>query len=243
MGYIIGLALPVVAYRTGVQLAVYFFVAKCRRESLRQEKRGGYLRRLDLMGEDEEDESHKESNDNTPHNNKNNNSHTAHPLEVPADTPSLRAVTTAVFAMVLIAQLTSLLVYVKPHERQYAISLLFSPLGVLCRWRLQGWNDRPEYRHFPLGTLMANLAGCALSGSLGTLLRDMGTGNHIVLHSLVSGFAGSLSTLALFVVQIVTTVDVVTGRLDGLIYAFVTLFWGVVIGLLVTQSMNWADKF
>jgi len=59
---------------------------------------------------------------------------------------------------------------------------------------------------------------------------------------MISGFAGSLSTFATLVVQVLDLIDVVLFRLDGAAYAFVTIFRGVVIGLLTRSAVDWADE-
>jgi len=235
MGYIVGFALPIISYKIGVHAAVYIFVAKCRREKKREAKRGGYAIRLPNDNDDEYGE------DSESRNNDQNEIDEENDGEQPAETPSLRAIATAVFMLSLVTQVTSLLVFKKPDQQQFAISLLFSPLGVICRWKLSKWNSR--HPSFPLGTFTANMLSCSLSGSIGSLLAgNPGEEESIVLTSMISGFAGSLSTLATLVVQVLDLIDVVLFRLDGAVYAFVTIFWGVVIGLLTRSAVDWADE-
>ena len=248
MGYIIGFALPIISYKVGIQIAVYFFVAKCRREKRREAKRGGYAIRVP-HNHDEEDVDEDYSNDEEMGSNENESSKNEELSEneeesqqQPAETPSLRAIATAIFAMVLVTLTSSLLIFNTPNQQQFAISLLFSPLGVLCRWKLSKYNT--YIKSFPLGTFAANILGCSLSGSIGSLLAgNPGEEERIFLTSMISGLAGSLSTLSTFVVQVLDLVDVVLYRLDGAIYAFVTIFWGIVIGLLTRSAVDWADGF
>ena len=127
------------------------------------------------------------------------------------------------------------------EDTQTTISLLFSPLGVLTRWRLLKLNDvRPG---FPLGTFACNMLGCALSGSLGSLLAgNPGPEESIVLQSMIQGFAGSLSSLAAFVVELLTLIDPIIFKYDGIRYAVMTLTWGMVVGFVMSQAKDWADK-
>merc|ERR1712125_316353 len=109
--------------------------------------------------------------------------------------PSVRAVATALFVLAMVAQFTSLFFYVDSKDQLIALSLLFSPFGVLTRWRLSRYNAlRPG---FPLGTFTCNLLACALSGSLGTLLAgNPGPEERLVLVAFISGFGGTLSSVA-----------------------------------------------
>jgi hypothetical protein len=52
IGYLLGLQLPIVAYRFGQQVAVYYFVFRCRRETRRDERRG-YGIRLNTEGDED----------------------------------------------------------------------------------------------------------------------------------------------------------------------------------------------
>lgn len=263
MGYLLGLALPIVSYKIGIHLAVYSFVSKFRRDKRREAKRGGYALRINSDDEDDSSEDdNSRANDDDSNDNNSSSSHISNSQESnnnnrgennnPAEDeksekgdmdspPSVRAVITAVFILFIVTQLTSIFIFTQPNEQQFAISLLFSPLGVFCRWRLSKWNTR--YPNFPIGTFAANMLACSLSGSLGRILAGSpGKDERIILTSIIAGFAGSLSTLATFVVQTLNMVDVILGRLDGVVYAVVTLFVGAIVGLLMSQSVDWADE-
>ena len=158
------------------------------------------------------------------------------------DTPSIRAIATAIAAMTLMLIFSSLLFFQgNKTVQRYCISLLFSPFGVLARWKIcQKWN--PVMPNFPLGTFTCNILGCALSGSLGSLLAgNPDPEESIVLISMISGFAGSLSTLASFLVEVLNRIDPILFQLDGAQYALVTVVWGMLIGLISGQAKNWAD--
>jgi len=156
------------------------------------------------------------------------------------DMPSVRAVATAVFMMALITEVTSISFFNNPGQQQVAISLLFSPFGVLARWRLVKFNH--WRRGFPLGTFACNMLACALSGSLGRLLAgNPGPEESIVVLAMISGFGGSLSSLAAFVREILSGLDPIIFKWDGVTYAVTTLFWGFLIGILTRASNDWAD--
>jgi len=143
--------------------------------------------------------------------------------------------------MALATQCTSLTFSRDPADQQTALSLLFSPLGVLARWRLSKYNRwRPN---FPIGTFTANLLACALSGSLGSLLAgNPGPRERIVLVSVVAGFGGTLSSLANFVVEILAGIDPILFRFDGIIYAVISVGCAMVIGFIFSASVEWADE-
>ena len=120
------------------------------------------------------------------------------------------------------------------------MSLLFSPLGVLARWRLSQLNSwRPT---FPLGTFISNILACALSGGLGSLLAgNPGPKERIALVSFVAGFGGTMSSLATFVVEILAGIDPILFRFDGMVYAALSIFWAMVTGFVFSASVDWAD--
>ena len=155
-------------------------------------------------------------------------------------TPSVRAIITAIFIMALVAQTTSLNFFYEPESRLVALSLLFSPVGVLTRWRLSKLNTwRPS---FPLGTFTCNIGACALSGSLGTVLAgNPGPRERIALVALIAGFGGTLSSVAGFIVEVLAGMDPILFRMDGVYYAVCSVGWGMLVSFLFTASVDWAD--
>jgi fluoride ion exporter CrcB/FEX len=162
VGLMLGIQLPLIAYRFGQYVSVYIFVWRCRREKRRDERRGGYGIRLQTDEDGSCEESAERSVDSfdtgedlsnsaphrTPHGGRTKGRRTVHDEE--SEIPSVRAIITALFIMCLVAQLTSLNFFYEPDDRLLALSLLFSPLGVLARWRMMKFNAwRPS---FPIGT-------------------------------------------------------------------------------------------
>jgi fluoride ion exporter CrcB/FEX len=232
VGYIIGIQLPIVAYRFGQHVAVYLFIWRCRQENRTDERRGYGIRlpqdddSLDSAPEVEDEEVTSPTSTDT--------------TEEDSEMPSVRAIATALFILSIVTQLTSLSFFTDPTQHQLALSLLFSPLGVLTRWRISRYNRLVP--GFPLGTFISNMLGCALSGSLGQLLAgNPGPRERIVLVSLISGFAGSLSSVSALIVEVLAGTDPLLFRFDGLTYATCTIFWGMVIGFIVQTSGDWAD--
>ncbi len=254
VGLTIGIQLPVVAYRFGQHVSVYIFVWRCRREKKRDERRGGYGIQLHTSDDDiptgfirSTDSPHGRSiessdaspSNNTPNTNRTKGRRTVHDEE--SEMPSIRAIFTALFIFCLIAQLTSLNFFKKSEDRLLALSLLFSPLGVLARWRMMKFNAwRPS---FPLGTFACNVTACALSGTLGTLLAgNPGTSERIALKSIIAGFGGTLSSVARFIVEILSLVDPILFRLDGFYYAIASVGAGLLMSFLFAASVDWADS-
>ena len=86
------------------------------------------------------------------------------------------------------------------------------------------------------------MLGCALSGSLGQLLAgNPGPRERIVLQSLIRGFAGSLSSVSALVVEVLAGTDPLLFRFDGFTYAACTIFWGMVIGFIVSTTLDWTE--
>jgi fluoride ion exporter CrcB/FEX len=222
VGYLLGLQLPIVSYRFGQYVTAYIFVWKCRRQVRRNERRGYGIQ---VLQSDEYDDEEAVAQDETPE----------------SELPSVRAVATALFVLSTVAQLTSLSFYNDPDNQLLALSLFFSPFGVLMRWRLSRYNSlKPG---FPLGTFTCNLLACALSGSLGSLLAgNPGPRERIVLVAFISGFGGTLSSVATFIVEVLDGVDPLLLKWNGLYYAGSSVFWAMVIGLVSVSSVDWADQ-
>jgi fluoride ion exporter CrcB/FEX len=242
-GYLIGLELPIIAYRTGQYAAVYIFIAKCKRETIRETNNIKYG--LRIQNEEEEDTSEcnveqlssnniqPQKNSPSPTNRTSNESRIVNEIATERMQPSVRAILTAVSLLALVCILTSFKVFTEPSQRQFAISLLFTPVGGLARWKISmAWNE--ILPSFPLGTFCCNMLGCLLSS---TLFLEGSS----VLAAMVDGFSGALSTLAAFVVEILQRIDPLIFRWDGITYAYVTIIWAVIIGLLTVQSNEWAD--
>ena len=232
VGYVIGIQLPIVAYRFGQNMAVYLFIWRCRQETRKDERRG-YGIRLPQADEDSDSEEDDENGEPSP-----NTSADSTPEE--SEMPSVRAIATAIFTLSTVTQLTSLSFFTDPMQHQIALALFFSPLGVLTRWRISRYNR--IINGFPVGTFISNMLGCALSGSLGQLLAgNPGPRERIVLQSLIRGFAGSLSSVSALVVEVLAGTDPILFRFDGFTYAACTIFWGMIIGFIVETTLDWAE--
>jgi fluoride ion exporter CrcB/FEX len=226
IGYVIGLQLAVVSYRFGQHVAVYIFVWRARRQTRKAERRGYGLR---LSQNEDVDPIDVEVGEGSSINTKER------------EIPSVRAFVTVIFVIALITQCISLFFYKDPLEQQLAMSLLFSPLGVLARWKLTKLNQwRPS---FALGTFSANILACALGGSLGTLLSgNAGPEERIILVSVISGFAGTLSSVGAFIEEILAGLDPILLRLDGLVYAIISILSAMAVVLVCSTSVDWADE-
>ena len=124
VGYLLGLQLPIVAYRFGQHVAVFVFVWRCRREVKRDERRG--------YGNFESRRTNTRWNSATKARRENLNVK-RNPIQT---FPRFWAVATAFIVLSLVAQVTSLSFYNDPEDQLIALSLLFSPFGVMARWRL-----------------------------------------------------------------------------------------------------------
>ena len=262
VGYMLGLQLPIIDYRFGQHVAVYIFVWRCRRETKRDERRGygiqlntqededegREMRRIDNSGirsgslelsplptREEEGDEHLASQ-RPP----NMESVTRNKDPVERQSPSIRAVVTVIFIMAVVTQCTSISFYNEPQNQVVAMSLLFSPLGVLARWRLSKYNAwRPT---FPIGTFTCNILACALSGGLGRIMAgNPNEEERLVLVSVINGFGGTLSSVANFIVEILAGIDPILFRVDGAVYALWSIGCAMLVGFLFTASADWAD--
>jgi len=253
VGILLGIQLPIVAYRFGQYVSVYIFVWRCRREKGKDEIRGYGIQLHTSNEEDTTDNfcqsiesAHRHSFDSVDSSTgysqritRTKGRRTVHDEE--SEIPSIRAIFTAIFLMCLVAQLTSLTFFTQPEDRLLALGLLFSPLGVLARWRMMKFNSwRPG---FPIGTFACNVTACALSGTLGTLIAgNPGPRERIALVSIVAGFGGTLSSVARFIVEILSLLDPILFRLDGLYYAIASVLAGLLVSFLFAASVDWADS-
>lgn len=203
-GYAIGLQLGIVAYIFGQHVAVYIFVWRCRREVKRAERRG-YAFRLRAGSDDTTDEEELEANDSTGVSGRTRRTGKRY-------IPSVRSLATTFFFTMFIGLL--LAVFLLPKRQEFAISLLFTPFGTFTRWKLAKKYNK-KLPGFPLGTFTVNLLSCALSGSLGSFLASAGPEESIVLSSMIAGFAGSLSTFAMFIIGKNRRISVVFGTLSS----------------------------
>jgi len=243
VGYLLGLQLPIVSYRFGQQVAVYWFIWRCRREARREERKGGYGIRIKMSDDDESDDENPLAGsvgDDLFHDETKSTDSSLDDVST-TEIPSVRAICTALFLISLVTQFTSLSYFTKSSERQIALSLLFSPFGSLARWRLSQLNKwRPG---FPIGTFACNILACALSGSLGSLLAgNPGPKERILLQSFVAGFGGTLSSLAAFIVEVLSGMDPLLFRFDGVIYAVCSIMWALIVGFVFSASVDWVDE-
>lgn len=253
VGLTLGIQLPIVAYRFGQYVSVYIFVWRCRREKRQDERRGygiqlhtseeeistNFIRSSDSLDRASFDSADDSLATNSQKMSRTKGLRTVHDEE--SDVPSIRAIFTALFITCLVAQLTSLTFFKKPEDRLLALSLLFSPLGVLARWRMMKFNSwRPS---FPLGTFACNVTACALSGTLGTLIAgNPGPRERIALVSIIAGFGGTLSSVARFIVEILSLLDPILFRFDGFYYAVASVGTGILVSFLFAASVDWADS-
>ena len=75
----------------------------------------------------------------------------------------------------------------------------------------------------------------------------MTTGNpgpeeSIVLQSMIAGLAGSLSTFAQFIIEILSLIDPIIFKFDGVVYSVITVLLALVVGILGSQAKSWADE-
>ena len=193
-GCLLGIQLPIIAYRFGQNAAIYIFVRRLRREKRKDERRGYGLR---LRNDEENFEVNSTNLEEFDIHNNNFTMASNRILDeklVIRKKPSIRAIATAIFTMSLVSLLSSLIFFGHSFKVQrFSISLLCSPLGVLTRWKLSNSYNRNS--KYPFGTFMCNVLGCALSGSLGSLLAgNPASEERIVLVSIIAGFAGKIDS-------------------------------------------------
>jgi len=259
VGYALSIQLGIVSYRFGQHIAVYLFVWRRRRETKRAERRGYGLRLRRQATEDEQQPVEIEQDQPSQARS------TCRRLFI-----SMRTFSTLLLAAMIIG--LSLAVYFVPSHQQYLLSLLFTPFGCLARWKLMDkYNKKIQGLPLGTfvcniggcalsGSLASFLAGefylclssylvCTYCLSTLTIMYNdlMTTGNpdpeeSIVLQSMIAGLAGSLSTFAQFIIEILSLIDPIIFKFDGVVYSVITVFLALVVGFLGSQAKSWADE-
>jgi len=259
VGYALSIQLGIVSYRFGQHIAVYLFVWRRRRETKRAERRGYGLRLRRQATEDEQQPVEIEQDQPSQARS------TCRRLFI-----SMRTFSTLLLAAMIIG--LSLAVYFVPSHQQYLLSLLFTPFGCLARWKLMDkYNKKIQGLPLGTfvcniggcalsGSLASFLAGefylclssylvCTYCLSTLTIMYNdlMTTGNpgpeeSIVLQSMIAGLAGSLSTFAQFIIEILSLIDPIIFKFDGVVYSIITVLLALVVGFLGSQAKSWADE-
>lgn len=78
---------------------------------------------------------------------------------------------------------------------------------------------------------------------MGSLLAgNPGPRERIALVAIVAGFGGTLSSVARFIVEILSLMDPILFSLDGIYYAFASAVFGLLVSFLFSASVDWADS-
>ena len=59
----------------------------------------------------------------------------------------------------------------------------------------------------------------------------------IVLQSMIAGLAGSLSTFAQFIIEILSLIDPIIFKFDGVVYSIITVLLALVVGFLESPRL------
>ncbi|ODV87145.1 hypothetical protein CANARDRAFT_190540, partial [[Candida] arabinofermentans NRRL YB-2248] len=128
-------------------------------------------------------------------------------------------------------------------KQDWSFMLLFGPFGCFLRYWLSRFNSKSW---FPIGTFAANIIGCALIAILSILLFGQdSSGNMLVtgklnidvLHGLITGFCGSLTTISTLVHELYW-LKIVGQRYT---YASASIMTGFLVVLLILGSYAWSS--
>jgi len=128
-----------------------------------------------------------------------------------------------------------------PFYRKMWMSVIVSPLGALCRWRLSLWNNRKLWKRFawvPWGTLAANVLAAVISDLVEAIESRYITPDQThyqwsvaALNAVEAGFAGSMSTVSTLVKEMFDLA--VENPSRAYLYFLATTLSGMLLGLLV----------
>ena len=129
--------------------------------------------------------------------------------------------------------------------KNMTIMWILAPFGALTRWKLSNWNKAANrfisvgrMSWVPIGTLSANLLGSIISILFTALLYNpnIGTGSgwtEAIFFALISGLAGSLSTVSSMVKEIAFLNDDHMDQMKGQVYACLTCVTASLLGLII----------
>lgn len=157
------------------------------------------------------------------------------------DDYSLLAVvlTTCVFISIFSATVVGAILHREDQRlRLQWMSGALAPAGATVRWLLSRLNGRRP--GFPVGTFIANIGAALLDFSIGAVLLHSAMSSTVMLglNALITGFAGSLSTVSTWVNESVSL-----ERPQRYIYVITTVTTTVLTGVVIYGTAYWVpDK-
>lgn len=111
--------------------------------------------------------------------------------------------------------------------RTYFIATLFSPFGTILRWqlsRLNGSIQNSKWEWFPVGTFLANMIASSISALMAAIsLKVDSQLASVFVAAIKFGFAGCLSTVSTFVVEVVGLMKALPQHAYGYYYSLLSL--------------------
>jgi len=119
--------------------------------------------------------------------------------------------------------------------RTYFVATLFSPFGTILRWHLSQFNGsihNPRWEWLPLGTFSANMIASAISALMAAAsLKVDGQLGSLFIEAIQFGFAGCLSTVSTFVVEVESLMQALPQHAYGYYYSLLSLGSAAVLGI------------
>ena len=107
---------------------------------------------------------------------------------------------------------------------------IFGVLGVLSRYSIENLIGNKNHI-FPMATLLANVLGCLIAGSLYTLMSQKDSANQQYYFTIIVGFCGGLTTFSGFALQTLGIME--SGQLlKAITYLIVSPALGLIFVLL-----------
>lgn len=114
---------------------------------------------------------------------------------------------------------------------------IFGILGVFTRFALDTYLNSSE---FPLGTLVANILGCLITGIIFTVIQNK---THLIANYFLIGFCGALTTFSSYSLQGFTFLND-RQMMKGLGYLFASPVLGVLfifIGTIISKNFFFSN--
>ncbi|GMH42179.1 hypothetical protein BSKO_10098 [Bryopsis sp. KO-2023] len=126
--------------------------------------------------------------------------------------------------------------------KKLCVAVLFGPLGAILRWRLGAVNGKMKggLSWFPAGTFAANMIACAVSflaHGVSVYSSPLSPVQAVMVFALKTGFAGSLSTVSTWAVEVRKMMGNVGKDYHGYKYILTSHLGALLIGVI---AYGWA---
>eukprot|EP01026_Neomeris_dumetosa_P045722 TRINITY_DN3875_c1_g1_i1.p2 TRINITY_DN3875_c1_g1~~TRINITY_DN3875_c1_g1_i1.p2 ORF type:complete len:166 (-),score=13.73 TRINITY_DN3875_c1_g1_i1:364-798(-) len=131
------------------------------------------------------------------------------------------------------------------RHRYYWFATIFAPFGCALRWKLSNYNFKlQQLPWLPTGTFIANQLACIIDIIIEVILlkvSGISTVTKAAMFGIQTGFAGSLSTVSTWMMEIRIAGKEIPNNYFSYWYIFLTVGTSIIFGLIIYGSGLWTD--